>query len=167
VTHEPSCEGGDCDCATYALGSDPPIVEPTPLDCIHCGSNDGTHYPGCPRKLPTNPRRVIIESPFGKRLDGSKCTPEEISANLEYFWRCVKDSLSRGEAPFGSHGFYPNVLDDATPEERSQGIAAGFAWARAAELRCFYIDRGETPGMRLGYADAIKHGQDVCYRRIE
>lgn len=113
------------------------------------------------------PNRVIIESPYGKRPDGSTCTPEEIAENLRYFWLCVKDSLARGEAPFGSHGFYPNVLDDGTPEERTAGILAGFAWAAAGELRAFYLDRGVTPGMLLGRANAIKIGQRVETRRIE
>jgi hypothetical protein len=111
-------------------------------------------------------RRVIIESPYGKRVDGSTCTPEEIAANVEYFWRCVKDSLDRGEAPFGSHGFYPHVLDDGIAVERTQGIMAGFAWAEVADARAFYLDRGATPGMLLGRVNAIKMGQQIETRRI-
>ena len=36
---------------------------------------------------------VIIESPFGRNVDGSKCTPDEYRRNTIYVRRCVIDSL--------------------------------------------------------------------------
>lgn len=111
--------------------------------------------------------RVIIESPFGTRPDGTPCTHAEMAQNMAYFWACVRDSLRRGEAPFGSHGFYPCAgLDDSNPEERRTGIAAGFAWAAACELRVFYLDRGVTRGMTQGRDDALSKGQHVETRRL-
>lgn len=84
-------------------------------------------------------RRVIIESPYAG----------DVEENLRYLRACLADSLRRGEAPYASHGLYtqPGVLNDDDPEERRQGIDAGFAWWSAAELVCFYVDRGWSKGM--------------------
>lgn len=89
-------------------------------------------------------RRVIIESPYA-------AAPEhDVESNVAYARRCVRDSLARGEAPIASHLLYtqPGVLDDDVPDERTQGIAAGLAWAEAAEAIVFYIDHGWSKGMK-------------------
>lgn len=122
---------------------------------------------------------VIIESPFGTRSDGSRCTPEELADNLLYARACMRDSLRRGdEAPYGSH---PQVLDDATPEERRLGMEAGFAWGEAAAFAAavgeldklgieacaaVYIDRGVTPGMAEGIERHKRNGLTVVERRL-
>lgn len=87
-------------------------------------------------------KRVIIESPY--RGDGY----EDLALNMEYLQECIRDSLRRGEAPFASHQMYTTALDDKNPEHRRLGIAAGTAWARSADLRVFYLDRGWSTGMR-------------------
>ena len=94
--------------------------------------------------------KVVIESPFGRNPDGSKCTPEEYERNRVYALRCIKHSLSLGEAPFASHLFYPQVLDDTNEEEREHGIMAGFAWGDTAERCVVYTDYGITEGMSRG-----------------
>jgi hypothetical protein len=101
---------------------------------------------------PARQIRVVIESPLGSRPDGSRISPAsaEFASNVHYARQCVADSLRRGEAPFASHVLYPLVLDDATPEERKQGMSAGFEWLDVAELQAVYVDRGVTPGMRDG-----------------
>lgn len=82
---------------------------------------------------------VIIESPYAG----------EVELNIEYARACMKDSLLRGEAPIASHLLYtqPGILDDLVPEERLQGINAGFAWCRVADYAVFYTDRGWSKGM--------------------
>jgi len=89
-------------------------------------------------------KRVIIESPYGSK--------DEIIVirNQIYLGRCIMDSLSRGEAPFASHGFYTQYLDDNIPEERKLGIEAGFAWGKVTERVAVYHDYGITEGMRQG-----------------
>lgn len=84
-------------------------------------------------------RRVVVESPFAGDVEG----------NLTYLRAAMADCLSRGEAPYASHGLYtqPGVLDDTKPTERSRGIAAGFAWGAQAEARVFYLDKGFSRGM--------------------
>lgn len=82
-------------------------------------------------------RLVIIESPYAG----------EVERNIGYLKNCLKDSLARGEAPFASHLFYTQFLDDSKPEERKLGIDAGLAWRRVAQLRVFYVDFGWSGGM--------------------
>jgi len=69
---------------------------------------------------------VIIESPYAG----------DIPANIEYARLCVRDSLSRGEAPIASHLLYTQagILDDNIPSERQWGIDAGLAWHKVAQL---------------------------------
>lgn len=112
--------------------------------------------------------RVIIESPLGSRVDGSRIDPasEEFAQNLAYARRCLLDSLRRNEAPYASHLLYPQCLDDATHEERELGIRAGFAWGLHADLVAVYTDRGITLGMQRGIERARAEGQRVEFRRL-
>lgn len=103
-------------------------------------------------------RRVILESPYAGDID----------ANVAYARACVRDSLSRGEAPIASHLLYtqPGVLRDEVPEERQWGIDAGLAWGSVAEATVVYADRGITRGMEYGIAAAVASGRTVEIRRI-
>ena len=49
---------------------------------------------------------TVIESPF------SAPTIDELVRNIQYAMLAVRDSLSRGEAPYASHLFYTQMLDD-------------------------------------------------------
>ena len=86
--------------------------------------------------------RVILESPYAGFVE----------RNIEYARACVRDSLSRGEAPIASHLLYTQdgVLNDNNPEERQWGIDAGLAWKSVAEKHVFYIDYGYSKGMEYG-----------------
>ena len=86
-------------------------------------------------------KRVIIESPFKAE------TPEFQLKNMFYRQECIRDSISRGEAPFASHQMYTAALDDNDPHQRLVGIACGHTWWYVAELIVFYIDLGFSPGM--------------------
>jgi hypothetical protein len=102
---------------------------------------------------------VILESPYAG----------DIEANVEYARACVRDSLSRGEAPIASHLLYtqPGILRDDVAEERRWGIDAGLAWKAVAHGSVVYIDRGITRGMEYGIAAAKASGLPVEYRRLE
>lgn len=82
-------------------------------------------------------RLVIIESPY----------TGDVELHVAYARKALLDSLRRGEAPIASHLLYTQVLDDAKPEERAHGIAAGLAWRRAPVLPAFYVDLGWSSGM--------------------
>jgi hypothetical protein len=103
-------------------------------------------------------RRVILESPYAGDID----------TNVAYARACLRDSLSRGEAPIASHLLYtqPGVLRDEHPEERQWGIDAGLAWGAAAEATVVYIDRGVSRGMEYGIENAKKSGRPVEYRNL-
>lgn len=104
-------------------------------------------------------RRVILESPYAG----------EIEANTAYARRCLRDSLSRGEAPIASHLLYtqPGVLRDEREDERQWGIDAGLAWANAAEATVVYTDLGISRGMKYGIAHAESVGRPIEYRMLE
>ena len=109
---------------------------------------------------------VIIESPF------SAPTKKGVEKNQEYLRACMADCLSRGEAPYASHGLYtqPNVLDDTKPEERRKGMEAGFAWttqcAHQISACVVYTDRGISSGMEAGIANASKGRIPLVFRKL-
>jgi hypothetical protein len=120
----------------------------------------------------TEPRetkvRVVIESPYGTRPDGTRCTPTEVARNERYLDRCIRDSINRGEAPYASHGFFtkPGRLDDTKPEQRRQGIEAGQAWGAVAAFVAVYADHGVTAGMAESIAKYAGLGIPVDSYRI-
>lgn len=101
-------------------------------------------------------RRVVIESPFRGMPDA-----------VGYARRCLIDSLSRGEAPFASHLLYPQVLDDADPEQRELGIEAGLTWQGIAETVVVYGDHGMSDGMHTGVCNAHRLGIPVVFRYLD
>jgi len=88
-------------------------------------------------------KRVIIESPYAG-------TKKQMQKNIEYAHACMRDSLSRGEAPFASHILYGYILNDQKEDERRTGMEAGFEWGRLAELVAVYVDNGISLGMEEG-----------------
>jgi hypothetical protein len=102
---------------------------------------------------------VILESPYAG----------DVAANEEYARLCVRDSLSRGEAPIASHLLYtqPTILDDTDPDERQWGIDAGLAWKSVAQGSVVYVDRGITAGMKYGIAAAYLAGLSIEMRTLD
>lgn len=103
-------------------------------------------------------RRVIVESPYAG----------DVELNRVYARACVRDSLSRGEAPIASHLLYtqPGVLRDEVPSERQWGIDAGLAWGEVADATVVYADRGISPGMEYGIIRAVLEGRPIEYRLL-
>jgi len=103
-------------------------------------------------------KRVILESPYAG----------DIEANVEYARACVRDSLSRGEAPIASHLLYtqPGILRDEVADERQWGVDAGLAWSAQAETTVVYTDCGISRGMEYGIANAERAGRPIEYRTI-
>lgn len=104
-------------------------------------------------------RRVILESPYAG----------DVEANVEYARRCVRDALSRGEAPIASNLLYtqPGILRDEVAAERQWGIDAGLAWRAVAEASVVYTDRGVSKGMEYGISAARRSGLPVEFRSID
>lgn len=108
-------------------------------------------------------RLVIVESPY------SAPTIEQISIHISYARECLRDCLSKGEAPFASHLLYtqPGVLDDTIQAQRNLGMAAGWAWFTQADLLVVYTDLGISPGMKDGIDAAKMIGLPMEYRKLK
>lgn len=102
--------------------------------------------------------RVIIESPYAGFVE----------RNIIYARACVRDSLSRGEAPIASHLLYTQtgILNDEIPSERLWGINAGLAWKEVAEKHVFYIDYGYSKGMLYAKEYATTNNIEIEERKI-
>lgn len=102
--------------------------------------------------------RVILESPFAG----------DVKRNIDYARKCVRHSLSLGEAPIASHLLYTqeNILNDDIEEERMWGINAGLAWKEVADKQVFYIDYGYSNGMLYAKEFATKNNIEIEERRI-
>lgn len=107
-------------------------------------------------------RRVVVESPYAGNLI-------QRWFNRRYARACLRDSLSRGEAPIASHLLYtqPGVLRDGDPGERQWGINAGLVWGELADATVVYTDRGISKGMRYGIDHAIRSGRKVERRTLK
>ena len=103
-------------------------------------------------------RRVIIESPYAG----------DVEANVKYARECMRDSLSRGEAPIASHLLYTQegILDDLIPEERERGIDAGLEWMAASDCQVFYIDLGGSRWMVYARGAGLAAGIPQEFRTI-
>lgn len=103
-------------------------------------------------------RRVILESPYAG----------DVSGNISYARRCIRDSLIRGEAPLASHLLYTQegILNDGIPEERNRGINAGHAWLGKADAVVVYQDYGISEGMKLAIERAMLNDVPVEFRRL-
>lgn len=103
-------------------------------------------------------RVVIVESPFAAP------TPEGLERNARYLDACILDCLRRGETPYASHRMLTGALRDAVPEEREQGIKAGFDMREALSnaggtsvVTAIYLDLGMSDGMRRG----VEHSDEL------
>lgn len=105
---------------------------------------------------------VLIESPLASP------TIEGLVQNKKYARECMRDSLSRGEAPYASHLLYAQegLLDDDIPEERALGIHAGLVWGKNAKKTVVYTDLGISSGMERGIKRAREEGRQIIYREL-
>jgi hypothetical protein len=102
---------------------------------------------------------VIIESPYAG----------QITENVAYARKCVRDCLHRGEAPIASHLLFTQegILDDGIEAERKLGIAAGLAWVSKAETVVVYVDRGISSGVKGGIQAAKDAGVPIEFRSLD
>ncbi len=107
-------------------------------------------------------RRVLVESPYGSP------DPKMIERNVRYARACLRDCLTRGEAPIASHLLYtqPGVLDDNITADRKLGIEAGLVWGALAEASVVYLDLGTSNGMKFGIERAQAEERPIEYRKL-
>lgn len=99
---------------------------------------------------------VLLESPLAGHVE----------LNVSYARACMRDCLTRGEAPFASHLLYTQVLDDLHPAQRERGLAAGLAIGARLEKTVVYTDLGISRGMALGIESAKRCGRPIEYRTL-
>jgi hypothetical protein len=117
--------------------------------------------------LSVSPTPVIVESPYAGKSKWWPVAMWQRWRNRVYCRRCCLDSVTRGEAPFASHLFYTQFLDDSDPIERKWGIENGLAWGCLAERTVVYVDRGISRGMEQGIRHANECGRPVDYRHLK
>ena len=105
-------------------------------------------------------RLVVLESPLRGNNSGPSHRP--------YAKRCVRDSLSRGEAPMAGHLLYAQygILDDSKQADRALGIGAHLSWIRIAEALVVYTDEGVSAGMEAGIEMAKHYNVPIEYRKF-
>lgn len=105
---------------------------------------------------------VVIESPYASD------TAAGVARNLRYARACMAYCIANDAAPYASHLLYtqPGVLNDKIPEERKNGMRAGFAIGNKLEERWFFTDLGMTDGMVRGEEAAAKMNPPQKTRRI-
>ena len=99
---------------------------------------------------------VIIESPYSGN----------VKRNMLYLCACIKDCLDRDESPYASHAILTLALDDNDPQEREQGIQAGYAFHSVADKMVVYTDYKISSGMRRAIEHAAAIGLPIEYRTI-
>lgn len=104
--------------------------------------------------------RVYIESPF------ASIESDLFELYKNYVHLAIRDCIERGEAPFASHAFYTNYLDDSQREQRVQGMEMGQSWAEVSGLIAVYEDYGISKGMHWGMSLARQRGQKIEHRSI-
>lgn len=101
-------------------------------------------------------KRVVLESPYSG----------DVTRNMLYLHRCIRDCIERGESPYASHLMLTTALDDSNALERQLGIEAGFAWRDAASYTVFYVDYGYSGGMLIAKANCIYNDHHFIERTI-
>ena len=84
---------------------------------------------------------AVVESPY------RATSAFELARNLSYARDLCAFMTSIGYSPNASHLLLTQFLDDRDPEQRRQGIEAGLAMRRVADLHVFGIDLGYSSGM--------------------
>lgn len=103
---------------------------------------------------------VIVESRYASK------TADGLIRNWNYLKFAIADSISKGEVPFASHGFFTQMLNDRSPEARKLGLRLAIEYIRRADYMAIYLDYGWSRGMRLGARVATRFDIPVVERKI-
>ncbi len=104
-----------------------------------------------------------VESPYAAP------TEDGLRRNILYARIACRWALDAGYYPYASHLFFtqPGILDDSDPDERQTGIDAGKAIIRhSAKISLFFLDLGESSGMRYGREAAQSVGREIKEVRL-
>jgi hypothetical protein len=106
-------------------------------------------------------RLILVESPFKCR--GARRFWSDGELNARYAQALCRFIAKGGDAPYASHMFCTQFLDDTVPDERSLGIEIGLAWGARAALTVVGVDRGISGGMVYGINRARNEGRPITW----
>lgn len=104
---------------------------------------------------------VIVESPYYHTTRRGRLLYRN------YLKACVEDSMARGEAPFASHAFYTQFLNDLDPKSRTIGMRLSRAFIMVCAFVAVYEDYGRSKGMLEGIRIAELYAKRIEFRRIK
>lgn len=95
----------------------------------------------------TQSKLVYIASPYAG----------DIAGNTQFAIRCCQYAVHRGYTPIAPHLLYPQMLDDADPVQRAQGLALGHRILEACDELWVFGER-----ISDGMAGEIVHAKEHC-----
>lgn len=112
---------------------------------------------------------VLVESPFAGRhvVVASRFAVRDAEENLRYAHALCRHLALDGLAPYASHLFFTQFLDDTIPSERKIGIDAGLEWGAKAERTIVGVDRGISRGMVYGIQAARAAGRPITWYSLD
>lgn len=104
-------------------------------------------------------KRVYIASPYRTNSHEQRRTFDS------YLEMCIRDSFSRGEAPYAPHYMYPPFMCRALTDAQCRNAADKYL--AVCDKIAFYIDFDISPGMQdeLDFAKAMK--KPIEMRKIQ
>ena len=91
----------------------------------------------------------------------------DIPANTEAAVRCCRQVIEEGRMPIASHLLYPQMLDDANPEERLLGTMFGLSLLGCCDEVWVFMRNNEiSGGMRREIEEAKRLGKRIHYHEI-
>ncbi len=89
-----------------------------------------------------------------------------MAEHKSYLDEAIKWCLEKGHSPYASHRMLTRVLDDLNPEQRKQGIRAGFDFHRVVDKVIFFVDLGRSPGMLKALAHCKQNNVNYEFEMI-
>jgi hypothetical protein len=86
---------------------------------------------------------------------------EVLQKNLQHARECCQKVLAEGHTPIAPHLILPQLLDDADPAQREQGINGGLVYLTRADELWYWDD--PTEGMIKEIQTAYRLGIPVVY----
>ena len=111
-------------------------------------------------KKPTFNKTVFICSPFRPAAEDPEAKAREARRNIALARIGCQIAKSAGCTPLAPHLFFPQFLDDETPEERKIGIEMGLRWLEFCD-ELWVLGSRITDWMAREIAHARRHSIPV------
>lgn len=92
-------------------------------------------------------KRITIESPYAG----------DVVANERFAKAVCAYAVHEGHAPYASHLFFTQFLNDLVPADRKTGIESGFEWGRNGNEVWFCLEEGRHETLSMGMVKGLAH----------